>query len=219
MKMWRRLKKGPKIVIIVLAFLLLIGLVFVGYKVCSKWLLTSEEVKTEEVKKEEFDSEKYKYYINSSASKYEKELFEELKKVLSKEEVVEEDYASALAKMFIGDLLTLSSKNSSSDITSSQYVYDDYIETFKLMVKDTIYASIELNLDGKREQSLPTVNNVEVVSVNRGSYSFNGQEIDSQAYFITTNIGYEKDLGYPASYEIVLVRHNELLKVVRAKQK
>lgn len=207
-----RLKKWVKVAIFILILLLLSIIGFVTYSKLSN----KKEEKVETVIKEEIESDTYKYYINSSASKYEKEVFEELKKVLSKEEINEEEYASLLAKVFISNLFTLNSKNNSSDISSSQYVYSSYQDTYKTIIKDTIYSSIELNLNGERTQELPEVSDVEVISNKRIKFFLDKEIIDEQAFDIKVNISYVKDLGYPTEYNIVLVKNNDLLEVAKA---
>lgn len=213
----RKLKKWVKITIIVISIILLIIIGIISYKICTKYLFKDEE-KIETVVKEELDLDNYKYYINSSASKYEKEVFEELKKVLSNEVINNEEYAKSLAEVFISDLFTLNSKNNSSDIPSSQYVYDSYQETYKTIIKDTIYSNIELNLNGERKQTLPEVSNIEIVSIDRTKFLLDKQVIDEQAFDIKVNITYTKDLGYPKKYKIILVKNNDLLQVVKAEE-
>ena len=117
--------------------------------------------------------------------------------------------------LFITDLFTLDNKKSSSDIRSSQYVYKDYQETFKLMVKESLYSNIELDLDGTRGQKLPVVREVVVNSVTRESFSYNNQIIDNEAYHINVTINYEEDLGYATSGSVVLVKRDNLLEVVK----
>lgn len=217
LKKKRKLKKWIKITLIILGVVIVLLLVFIGYKICTKYIFKdNNNKKVETVVKEELDLDNYNYYINSSASEYEKKLFDELKEVLSQEEVNDEEYAKMLAKVFVSDLFTLSSKNNSSDISSSQYVYDSYRETYKLIVKDTMYSSIQLNLSGEREQVLPTVSNIEISSVDRSSFSLDGKVIDKEAFNIKVSISYEKDLGYPINYKVVIVKNNDLLQVVKA---
>ena len=217
MKKKVKLKKNVKILLVLSIIILIIMLILVGHKVCTKYIFVEkeEEQTVKPVEKEEIDLEEYDYYIPSNTTEYEKTLFEELKTILSNETIDNEAYANTIAKLFISNLFTLNTKNSSSDITSSQYVYDDYEETFKIMVKDTIYANIELNLDDKRTQELPIVTNVEINSVERKSFSLNKTVIDKEAYYIKANISYEKDLNYPKEYNIVLVKNNNLLQVVK----
>lgn len=208
-----KLKKWVKIVISIPIILLV--LTIIGYIIYSN-IFNKKEEEIETVIKEEIESDTYKYYINSNASNYEKEVFEELKEVLSKEEINEEEYALSLAKVFISNLFTLNSKNNSSDIPSSQYVYDSYQETYKTIIKDTIYSSIELNLNGERTQELPEVTNVEITSTKRTKFFLNSKVMDDQAFDIKANISYVRDLGYPKEYNIILVKNNELLQVVKS---
>ena len=77
-----RLKKWVKVTILISIVLLILTSII--YIVCSN-LSNKKEGKIETVTKEELELDNYKYYINSNASDYEKEAFEELKKVLSKE--------------------------------------------------------------------------------------------------------------------------------------
>lgn len=218
MKILKRFKKWQKILLLILAIILVIEMILIVYKVCAKYIFDDSDKVVETIKREKLDLDNYNYYINSNASEYQKELFEELKTILSKEEIDDEEYATVLAKMFVSDLFTLNSKNSSNDITSSQYVYDSYQETFESMVKDTIYASIEINIDGEREQILPTVKGVEVIAINRDSFELAGEVIDDQAFYVTVGIEYDKDLEYPINYEVVLVKKDNLLQVVKANE-
>ena len=118
--------------------------------------------------------------------------------------------------MFVSDLFTLNNKNSSSDITSSQYVYIDYQETFKTKIKNTMYANIEIDLDGKRNQDLPEVTNVTINNITNNSFSYNNEILDDEAYYVSVSIEYNKNLGYPDEYEVVLVKNDKLLQVVKS---
>jgi len=213
----RRLKPWIKITLIVLGIVLILFIVgFICYKLFFSDMFKNDSDKdVDVVVKEELELDNYKYYINSSACRYEKKVFDELKNILSQKEINNDEYAKALAKVFVSDLFTLSSKNNSSDIPSSQYVFDEYKDTYKIKVKDTIYSTIQLNLSGDRVQDLPEVENVEIVSVDRTNFSLKGKVIDSQAYNIKVNISYVKDLGYPTSYRVILAKNNDLLQVVK----
>ena len=198
---------------------MVIEIILIVHKVCVKYIFASDEANAvETIEKEYLQLDNYGYYMRGNATEYEKSLFEELKEVLSIEDVVEEDYARIIAKLFISDLFTLSNKYSSSDISSSQYVYSSYQETFELMVKDTIYANIEINLDSKRTQNLPSVTNIEVLSIDKDSFLLESEDLELEAFNIVANISYEEDLGYPTTYEIVMVKNNELLQVVKAQE-
>lgn len=210
--------KAKKTILIILSILLIILIILVGYKVCTKYLFNdnddSNKIKTPEKQNIELDN--YDYYLHGNATNYEKELAEELKKILSNEELNWEEYAKTLSKMFVSDLFTLNNKNGSSDITSSQYVYKEYQDTFKKIVKDTLYANIELDLDGTRQQNLPTVTNVEITSIKNNQFLYNKKVLDSNAYYVSAKIEYDKDLGYPTTYDIVLVKNEDLLQIVKS---
>jgi hypothetical protein len=211
----RRLTKlGKILIVIILSILFAVVIMFV----CNNFLKSKRGENIETVKNEVIELDNYNYFIHGNATKYEKKLSEELKKILSVDEVVYEDYASVITKLFLSDLFTLSNKNSSSDITSSQYVYTDYQDMYKLIVKDSIYSNIEINLGEERDQSLPTVTNVDISSVNRNVFSLNKVKIDEQAFYIRANISYEKDLGYPNVYEVVIVKNDNLLQIVKANE-
>lgn len=212
-----KISTNKKILLIVLSIILFILIILVGYKICTKYLFDKNDTEVTKIpEKQSIELENYDYYLHGNATDYEKTLAEELKKILSSEEVNEEEYAKILTKMFISDLFTLSNKNSSSDITSSQYVYDKYKETFELKIKDTIYASIEVDLDGTRTQKLPTVTNVEITKVKNDKFTYKDKILDNNAYYVTANIEYEKDLDYPTTYKLVLVKNDDLLQVVKA---
>lgn len=165
---------------------------------------------------EEVQKDIYNYKLSDSASLYEVELFNDLKLILSRDEVNDEEYAVGLAKVFVADLFTLSSKKGSSDVTSSQYVYTEYRDKYKILVKNGLYSYIELNLDGKRNQKLPIVKSVELISVGREKFLFNGSVIDNNAFKIRFNISYEVDMGYPVKYEVIIVKSEEVLEVVKS---
>jgi len=208
-------KKTKKVILIILSIVLLLIIFFVIYKICTRDVSDNDKGSDNSVK-EQFDLNNYNYYLVNNATLYEEELFNDLKDVLSKNDMNEEEYASVLSKIFISNLFTLDTKKSSSDVSSSQYVYTDYQDTYKEIIKDTIYAGIITNLDGKRTQDLPIVSNVEVESISRESFSYQGNVIDTEAYNIKLKIEYERDLGYPTSYKVLLVHNNELLQVAKA---
>lgn len=214
-----RIKVKSKKTIIIASVLLTL---LTSVVVFSLFLITSPRDKgidKEEqiVEKEEvIEKDIYDYKLSDSASSYEVELFNNLEAILAKEVVNEEEYAIGLAKMFVADLFTLNSKKGSSDVTSSQYVYNEYRDKYKTLVMEGLYSSIELNLDGKRSQKLPTVKSVEQVLVDRESFSYNGSVIDTSAFKVRLDIGYEVDMGYPVKYEVIIVKSGEVLEVVKS---
>ena len=212
----KKMSKKVKFILCLLLIILTVLLFLVGHKVYVKYFsLDDNETIDEEVIEESIELDNYDYFLRRNATSYEKGLAEELKTVLSNEEVNFEEYAKVLTKLFVSDLFTLNNKKSGSDITSSQYVYDDCKDKFKIKVKDTIYSNVNINLDGTSNQNLPVVTNVEVTEVNNKKFLYNGSSLDDNAYWVKVSIEYDKDLGYPASCEVVLIKVDNLLQVVK----
>ena len=212
-------KISPKVKILIIISGLTLGtiLLLITYNVLTKYVFNNQKDNTSStVKEETIANELYDYKITNKATNYEKELFKELETILSEDTIVYDNYASTLTKLFITDLFTLKNKKSSSDVRSSQYVYIDYQETFKLMVKESMYSNIELDLDGTREQKLPVVKNVIINSTTKDKFLYNNEVIDEEAYYIDTTIEYEEDLGYPKNYKVVLVKKDNQLQIVKA---
>lgn len=210
------LVKYRKKIIVGLFIVFGIELLLMGYFVFVKQVFQEEKVEEKEgIREEEIKVDLVDYKITNKATLYEKELFEELEEILSKDEIDYEMYANVLVKLFIADLYTLNNKKSSSDIRSSQYVYSDYQETFKLMVKESLYSNIELDLDGTRTQKLPEVSEVVVNSITRESFSYNNQIIDNEAYNVNITVNYKEDLGYARSGKVIVVKKDNILEVVK----
>ena len=204
-----------KIVFVVFCLILFFISIFIVYKVIGKRNNVKNSNDIVQIKEEKIDNDNYDYKITNRATDYEKELFNELENIVSAENILYEDYANVLVKIFVADLFTLKNKKSSSDVRCSQYVYDKYQETFKLMVKESIYSHIELDLDGSREQKLPVVKNVIVNSINNEEFVFDNKVLDEGAFNINVSIEYVEDMGYPNSYNVVLINKDKKLQVVK----
>lgn len=207
-----KFNKNKKIIILITTILVFIIVILIGISPFFKKNFHSNE---KEVKEEQIKNNTYHYKLNNNASEYEKKLFDDLGRVLDEEVIDDEQYAVALSKLFVTDLFTLNSKKSSSDVTSLQYIYSDYQDSYKKLVKDTIYSNIELNLDGKRIQKLPIVKDVVVSSIEREAFSLNNEVLDSQAFKLVLDIIYEENMDYPTKYGIVLIKNNKTLEVVK----
>ena len=212
-----KITRKQKILFIIICIILMTEVAFITYRVLLKkhsGNVIEEEVY--EVREEAMRSDLYNYKITNRATEYEKELFKGLVDVLEEDVISYEDYATYLTKIFVADLFTLKNKRSSSDIRCSQYVYDEYQSTFELMVKESIYSNIELDFDGTREQKLPVVKNIEINSIDREVFTLNDEIIDNEAFKINVSIEYEEDLGYPVSYNVILVNKDKKLQVVKS---
>lgn len=203
------MKKLTKFLLPVILIVLFVLLFF-----CLKDIYSS--LKSDQTVKTLDSIENYNYTLNEHDSDYFKELFKELKDTLENEQLDEEKYASLVSQLFITDFYSLEKALSKSDIGGIQFVYDDYRETFTLKAKETVYAYVESNIYGKREQVLPNITNVEVVNIEQKEYSGEKEE-DEEAYYVDLEITYEEDLDYPTSCSLILIHHDNKLEIVDMK--
>ena len=141
-----------------------------------------------------------------------KDEFKILKSNLESKEINYKDYAYSISKMFIIDLYTLNNKNNMYDVGGVQFVYPKARDNFKLNVENTLYKYMEDNSDGKREQDLPEVSNVEVTSDEVYEYTIGEEKY--KGYKINLDISYVKDLEYDAKAELILVKVDKYLYIV-----
>ena len=199
-------KKYKRILIIILIVVLLAIISFVIYKI----LLNN---KTEEEVVNVVDSiSEYGYNLDDRDTELMKSTYEELKNILNSDEIDYELYASALAKLFVIDLFTMDNKINKYDVGSTEYVYPDALENFKLNVEDTLYKHMENNSSGKRKQDLPEVSNIEVLSTETGEYTIGENSFDS--YIVNLSWQYVSDLGYDNNALITLINLDNKLYVV-----
>lgn len=205
----RKINKN-KVFYFVISLLLIACISITGIKAYKEFFGKNDNEPTEPKKLDSIDM--YGYSLDEYDSELYKTYFNELKDVLNKDDINYEDYAKVETKLFITDLYTLSTKISSSDIGGLEFVYPDFVSNFKMNAGDTMYNHIKNNLDGTREQKLPTVSNVTVSSVTPITYIYG--EKDFEAYRTVANWEYEEDLGYENSGEFTLVKHDNKLYVV-----
>jgi len=155
--------------------------------------------------------DKFKYTLDDRDSKYMKELFNELAEVLNKEEINYEEYAKLLAKLFVVDFYTLNNKINKYDIGSLEYILNDKVDMFKSKAMDTIYNDIIDNTYKDRVQDLPEITNVEILNLEKTQIDLNNTKID--AYKITMNYNYKKDLGYDKEGTLYLIKNDTKLEV------
>ena len=199
-------KKYKRILIIILIVVLLAIISFVIYKI----LLDN---KTEEEVVNVVDSiSEYGYNLDDRDTELMKSTYEELKNILNSDEIDYELYANTLAKLFVIDLFTMDNKINKYDVGSTEYVYPDALENFKLNVEDTLYKHMENNSSGKRKQDLPEVSSIEVLSTETGEYTIEENSFDS--YIVNLSWQYVSDLGYDNNALITLINLDNKLYVV-----
>ena len=159
--------------------------------------------------------DKYGYKLNDNASSYYKSLFKELKTVLNKETVDDEEYAKKIAQLFVTDLFTLSNKLTSSDVGGLDFVYKDFHDDFIAIAQSSLYGSVKSNIYGDRKQELPEVSEVTVISCNKEAFKIKDKTYDD-AYKVNVEIKYDKDMGYPKKYNVILIKNENIMEVVKS---
>ena len=154
----------------------------------------------------------FEYLSNDSDTDLFKNEFKKLKKNLESSNINYNEYALSISKMFIIDLYTLNNKNNMYDVGGVQFVYPKARDNFKLNVENTLYKYMEDNSDGKREQDLPEVSNVEVTSDEVYEYTIGEEKY--KGYKVNLYISYVKDLEYDAKAELILVKVDKYLYIV-----
>ena len=191
-------KKAKKILIIILTLLVIL---VIG--VCVFKFLIKDEV--EEVKVLHTIKE-YGYTLKDNKSKRYKEMFYELKDILSKKKVDEEKYVSKISEMFIYDFYTLSNKTAKTDVGGVDFIYKDILENFLQNAENTYYKYVESNIYNNRQQELPTVDEITIDNIETKTYSYN-DTTDDRAYEVKVSWTYtdEKYNSYQKEATLIFV--------------
>ena len=200
----RRMKKKP-IIIAILLLLVIIG--------ASVYFIFFNKEETEVIEVKNVDTiEGYGYTLSENATEYYKSLFQELKDVLSEDDVDEEAYAELVVKLFLADFFNLDNKISNSDVGGLQFVYEDFREDFTSLASTSMYKHVESNVYGDRDQDLPIVSSVLAEKQDNQSFTY-GDNVDENAYVYNFTITYEEDMGYQEEGTITLIHSNDKLEV------
>ena len=199
----RKMKKSFKILLV---FVVVLVLAIVGFKLTNK----KEE---KQVVKVEDSLDDYGYVLNENETKYYKDLFKELKKVLNSENIDEEKYATLVGQLFLADFYNLDNKITKNDIGGVQFVYTPYQSDFSKFAVESIYHYVENSLYEKRDQELPIVTSVDITDIKQISFDYQDQT-DENAWTFSYKINYEKDLGYQSEGTMTLVHNEKKLEIV-----
>lgn len=148
----------------------------------------------------------YGYSLSDKDTDEFKDEYNILKDILNEKKIDEEKYAEQVARMFVMDLYTISTKVNKLDIGGSEYFYMDKVSMFELKVMDTLYSNLLDNTYGDRTQELPTVSSVETISVEKGTYMLGAEE--KEAYYVKLKWTYKKDMGYDSIGTVILCKEN-----------
>ena len=192
------------IVIFIIVGIILFG--YLGYRVKNDFFKGSERKKLDSI-------ELYRYTLSKNDTEIYKTYFKELSKVLNEKTIDYTEYAKLISKLFVIDLYTLDNKLASTDIGGLEFLHKYLKDNFKENMGSTLYNFVESNIDGKRTQELPIVKDVNVSDVFETKYTYNKTEYD--AYIVSTDITYEKELGYPKSMKLTIIKDNNILYIVK----
>lgn len=190
-----RLKKKIKRAILIILLLAIMTIGFLAYlkyyKSDVKTVKTIDKIKG------------YGYVLKESKPKKYKEMFYELKDILSKDKVDKEKYAKQISKMFIYDFYSLDDKLAKTDVGGLDFVYPTMIENFMLNAESTYYKYLESNVYKNRKQKLPVVTNIKIEDINQEKFEYTKiidnvdkskveeeNELDEKAYIVEVTWDY-----------------------------
>ena len=178
-----KLKKKVKrvIVILLVIIVILLGIAIYGDKFSNKGKVKETKIVNK--------IDNYGYDLKDSKTKTYHKMFDELKKILSKDKVDEEEYVKKISEMFIYDFFSLNDKTAKTDVGGVDFVYSEALANFLLKAEDTYYKYIESNIYGNRNQSLPTVKDIEIKKVSQDIFAY-GDKTDEKAYVVEAEWDY-----------------------------
>ena len=194
--------KLKRIMLLTLFILLIILVLVIYFKFFKK---EQKEIKENKV----VDTIKnYDYHLKEEDSKLTSTLFNELDKVLSDEEINEEEYAKLISQLFVIDFYTLNNKLSNTDIGGIQYIHPDIKDNFIIKAENTVYKYVKSNIYGNRTQELPIITNTIIEDIKVTDYT-------SKTY--KDNNSYQIKIKYPTEIELKLIHKDKKLYIIEVK--
>lgn len=203
----RRVKKGRVFTLIILLFITSILCYFAYQKLFSKHSKTNKVKEISTIKD-------YGYTLRENATDYYKGLFKKLSKVLSKNEVDMDQYASLECQMFISDFYNLDNKISKGDVGGSEFVYTPYKNDFKKYAMDSIYKNVDSNVYGGRKQNLPVVDKVKCEKIKNEPFKYT-DNTDENAYVFNYSIEYKEDMDYQDKGSLTIIHSDKKLEIAK----
>ncbi len=201
-----KLKKKVKVMLVLSVILIATGVGFIAY----------ESIKPKAVKKATVENEikEYGYTLKSTRNDRYKEMFQELKDILSKKNVDEKAYLEQISKMFIMDFYTLNDKLANTDVGGIDFVHADAKTNFLEKSEDTVYKYVENDIYGNRDQKLPEVTDVTIESTENIEYTIGTDFTDDNAYQVEVSLKYKEDMDYPTKATLIFVHEDNKLSLV-----
>lgn len=204
-----KLKKKVKRLILILLLAVIVGICGFYYYNNYFHKKTVKEVKVVN----EVDNFGYQLKDNKTA-RY-KEMFKELKDILTKDPIDEEKYVSKISEMFIYDFYSLNDKTAKTDVGGVDFVYSEIRENFLQNAENTYYKYLETNIYNNRKQTLPEVGDITINEVKQESFTY-GEKTDDSAYKVDISWEYtdEKFQTYQKSATLVFIHDEKKLCLV-----
>ena len=196
------MKKKNKILIILLLLLLAGGIGFGVYY----FIFKEEPVTLEPTKEVQITNsiENYGYNLDDRDTELFKTKFEELKTLLNEEQFDTEEYVSLISQLFIIDLYTIDNKISRYDVGGLEYVYKDAVASFQSVAQNSIYKTVENNLDDTRTQKLPEVSEIMIDSIKETTFTMPNDSVVN-GYGVKLTWDYVESLGYDTHATLILI--------------
>ena len=201
-----KLKKKVKVMLVLSVILIATGVGFIAY----------ESIKPKAIKKATVENEikEYGYTLKSTRNDKYKEMFQELKDILSKKNVDEKAYLEQISKMFIMDFYTLNDKLANTDVGGIDFVHANAKTNFLEKSEDTVYKYVENDIYGNRDQKLPEVTDVTIESTENIEYTIGTDFTDDNAYQVEVSLKYKEDMDYPTKATLIFVHEDNKLSLV-----
>ena len=201
-----RLKKKVKVILVIAIILILTGVGFIAYE-----SIKPKTVKTATVENEIKD---YGYTLKSTRNDRYKKMFQELKDILDKKNVDEEEYLRQISKMFIMDFYTLDDKLANTDVGGIDFVHTNAKTNFLEKSEDTVYKYVYTYIYCNRDQELPEVTEVTIENIENIEYTIGTDFTDDNAYQVEVSIEYKEDMDYPTKATLIFVHEDNKLSLV-----
>lgn len=151
--------------------------------------------------------DEYGYSLNDKDSKLFKTEYEELRTILQSDKINEQEYATKVARLFVIDFYTLSTKLNKYDIGGNEFFYTDKKEMFEQKAMDTMYSTVNDDTYGDRKQELPEIKSIETVSTEPTTYTLGDKKVDG--YLVKLKMTYVKTMGYDDEASIVICKEED----------
>jgi hypothetical protein len=205
----KKVNKIKRIIIILIVLLVFGGLLYLAF--------SNKDDKRHKTEVTVLDAlDEYGYTLSDADSELFKTEFNKLKEVLKSSPRDDKLYSEQVAKLFVIDVYTMSTKFNIYDVGGNEFFYSSKVKMFEQKLIDTMYSTMEDNTYGDRKQELPEVKSITVDSVEETTYEkvdkVDGKEVKEKVdgYKLVLSWDYVKDLGYDTKGIVTVVKDGDL---------